>query len=548
MERAGATAAVLTRSERLALVGLLGFAAALRWLMWSRAVTLFNDGPEFLLIAKWAAAGDAGAVLAHPYHPLYSLAIAGVHALGFEWESAGALVGVAGGTAAVGFLFLFLRDAFGAPAAWVGAGLLAVHSRAVEYSSDVQSDGLYLGLFLAGVWFGWRAWTRRSPSSAVAAGLASGLAYLTRPEGVGLAGILVMIVGLEWLRGNWRGAQALRVAGGVAIAAALCVVPYVFALQQHSGAWELTHKKSVSQFTGAAPRAADVAAPPPIPASAPAPSPLHAAIPPSLAAARAVLDRGDDGLAVERAGSSAERAFASARMLWRTARSAFRYGALVLLVAGLVAARGRPSQRALFVAVIAAAYAILLYLLTFSMGYVSRRHVLPPLLPLFGYVGLGALALGSGIANLARRRGNAWLGRASPLGIGVSIAALVAAGELATQREPRREEDRAARAAAEWLRDHRPSAPLATTRLRLGYYAGMPYVPLVRVEAMSIESQLDEYLDEIGVRYVLLDDPEELEAIRRVEGERLAVLHRVRQGGREAWVFERVGSPADSRP
>ena len=107
---------------------------------------------------------------------------------------------------------------------------------------------------------------------------------------MGLAGILVMLVGLEWLRGNWRGAQALRVAGGVAIAAALCVVPYVFALQQHSGAWELTHKKSVSQFTGAAPRAADVAAPPPIPASAPAPSPLHAAIPPSLAAARAVLD------------------------------------------------------------------------------------------------------------------------------------------------------------------------------------------------------------------------------------------------------------------
>ncbi len=355
----------------------------------------------------------------------------------------GALVGVAGGTAAVGFLFLFLRDAFGAPAAWIGAGLFAVHSRAVEYSSDVQSDGLYLGLFLAGVWFGWRAWTRRSSSSAAAAGLASGLAYLTRPEGVGLACILVMIVGLEWLRGNWRGAQALRVAAGVAIAAALCVVPYVVALQQYSGAWELTHKKSVSQFTGAAPRAADVAAPPPMPPSARAPSPLHAAIPPALAAARAVIDRGDDGLAVERAGSRAERAFASARMLSRTTSSAFRYGALLLLVAGLVAARGRPSQRALFVAGIAAAYAILLYVLTFSMGYVSRRHVLPPLLPLFGYVGLGALALGSGIANLARRRGSAWPGRASPLGIGVSIAVLVAAGELgdaaraASRRGPR---------------------------------------------------------------------------------------------------------------
>jgi hypothetical protein len=291
-----------------------------------------------------------------------------------------------------------------------------------------------------------------------------------------------------------------------------------------------------------------VAAPAPIPRRTAAASPLHAAIPPSAAVARAQIDRGEDGLAVVRAGSTPERAFASARMLLRTSKSAFRYGALLLLVAGLVAARGRPSQRAFFVAAIAAAYAVVLYTLTFSMGYVSRRHALPPLLPLFGYVGLGALAFGSWLANLSGRRRYAWLGRASPLAIGVSIAVLVAVGELATQREPRREEDGAARAAAEWLRDHRPSAPLATTRLRLGYYAGMPYVPLVRVEAMARESQLDEYLDQVGVRYLLLDDAEELEAVRRVEGERLTVLHSVRQGGREAWVFERVESPARSRP
>ncbi len=548
MQRAGATADVLTRSERLGLLALLGFAAALRWLMWSRAVTLFNDGPEFLALAKAAAAGDFGIVFSHPYHPLYSLLIAAVHGLGFDWENAGALVGVAGGTAAVGFLFLFVRDAFGAPAAWIGAGLLAVHGRAVEFSSDIQSDGLYLGFFLAGVWFGWRAWTRRSLRSAVAAGLASGLAYLTRPEGLGLACILVAIAGLEWSRGNWRLAPALRIAAGVATAAALCVAPYVVAVQHHTGAWGLTQKKSVSQLTGAAPDATDVAAPAPIPRRVAASSPLHASIPPSLVATRALIDHGEDGLAVEHAGSTPKRAFASARMLLRTGRSAFRYGALLLLVAGLVAARGRPSQRAFFVAAIAAAYAVVLYALTFSMGYVSRRHALPPLLPLFGYVGLGALALGSWLANLSWGRGKAWLGRASPLGIGVSIAALVAVGELATQREPRREEDRAARAAAEWLRDHRPPAPLATTRLRLGYYAGMPYVPLVRVEAMARESQFDEYLAEVGVRYVLLDDSEEVEALRRVEGERLTVLHSVQRGGREAWVFERVESPAASRP
>jgi hypothetical protein len=550
MERADTNAAALARSERLALLALLCFAAALRWLLWSRAVTLFNDGPEFLELAKSAGAGQWDVVLAHPYHPLYSLLVACVHAVGFDWESAGALVGVAGGTAAVAFLFLFLRDAFGAPAAWIGAGLLAVHSRAVEFSSDIQSDGLYLGLFLAGVWLGWRAWTRRSPGNAAAAGIASGLAYLTRPEGLGLACVVTVLVGLEWLRGSWRLAPALRVAGAVATAAALCVAPYVVALQQNGGGWTLTHKKSVSQLSGAAPPAANVASPTTAP-SAPARALLRAPVPSGVSASRAQLDRGEDGLSVDQAASKPARAIASAKMLLRTSKSAFRYGVLLLFAAGLIAARGWPSQRGIFVGAIVVAYAGLLYALTFFMGYVSRRHALPPLVPLFGYAGLGALALASGFASLCSRRGIAWPGRASPVWIAASIAALVGVGELATQREPRREEDRAARAAAEWLRDNRPPAPLAANRLRLGYYAGMPYVPLVRVDSVAGESHLDEYLDEVGVRYLLLDDPKELEAVRRVEGTHLRPLHSVRQGEREAWVFERVERaepPAESRP
>ncbi len=525
MERADAQAAALARSERVALLALLGIAAALRWLAWSRSVTIFNDGPEYLQLAKWAAAGRWDAVFSHPYHPLYSLLVAGVHGAGFGWESAGALVGVAGGTAAVAFLFVFLRDAFGAPAAWIGAGLLAVHSRAVEFSSDIQSDGLYLGLFIAGVSFGWRAWTRRSVRNAAAAGIASGLAYLARPEGLGLACALVALVGFGWLRGSWRIAPALRVAGGVAAAAALCVAPYVIALEQHGGEWALTHKKSMSQLTGALPASTDVAAALPRGPRTPA---------------RAELDRGDDGLAVDNAASRPARAFASAKMLSRTAKSAFRYGLLLLLAVGLVVSRGRPSQRGLFVGAIVGAYAILLYGLTFLLGYVSRRHALPPLVSLFGYVGLGALALASGFVRLCSRRGLAWPGRVAPVWIAASIAALVGVGELATLREPRRAEDRAARSAAEWLRDHRPPAPLAANRSRLGYYAGMPYVPLIRVDSLSAESHLDPYLDEAGVRYLLLDDPQELEAVRRVEGTRLRPLQSIRQGGREAWVFERV--------
>jgi len=512
-----------------ALLVLMAVAAALRALQWSRAVTLFNDGPLFLSMAKAAAAGDWSALLASPHHPLYSLAVAAVHATGLDWETAAATVSVTGGAAAVALLFLFVRDAFGVPAAWIAAGLLAVHSRAVEYSSDVQSDGLYLALFLAAVLAAWRAWTRASVRHAAAAGLAAGLAYLTRPEGIGIAVVAIGLALVSVLRRHWSPSAALRWSASLAAAAAIGVLPYSLALAAHTGHWTLTQKKSVEQLAGVAS---------PTTAGAPAPG-LPARISPIAAQAAAVaheradLDRGEDGLAVERAPRGPERAWAAARMLARTSKSAFRYGLLLLLVPGLYAARGRPSRRGVFVAAIAGAYAIVLFALTYQMGYVSRRHALPPLVPLFGYAGIGAFALAGGLIRLARRRTSALPA------VAAGIAAAIGVAELYTQREPRRSEERAARSAAEWLRDHAEPGPVAARKLRLGYYAGMPYVPLVP----AVDASFTARLDAAGVRYVLADEAEQADAIRRTAGASLRPIHQVKEGSREAWVFERVGLP-----
>ena len=95
----------------------------------------------------------------------------------------------------------------------------------------------------------------------------------------------------------------------------------------------------------------------------------------------------------------------------------------------------------------------MLFGLTYFSGYVSRRHALPPLLPLYGYVGLGAIALGTWIARAAARGGVRGLRRYLAARDRSRVAVLVGLGELATQREPRRADERAARAAAEWLRD-----------------------------------------------------------------------------------------------
>src|SRR6516164_8931092 len=104
----GADRAVGSRSEWAWLVALLAGAGLVRWLAWQRSAVLFNDGPHFLAIAQAFDAGAFGAALGAQYHPLYPLAVWGLHAAGAGWEAAAAAVSIASGVAAVGLLFLTL--------------------------------------------------------------------------------------------------------------------------------------------------------------------------------------------------------------------------------------------------------------------------------------------------------------------------------------------------------------------------------------------------------------------------------------------------------
>ena len=576
--------------EAFAWLTLVAGAAALRWLAWTRTAVLFDDGPRFLAIARAMDAGWWPTALRDSFHPLYPALTAGAHRLlGLPdtpagWESAGALVGVAGGAAAVGFLFLFLRDAFGRAPAWAGALLLAVHGRAVEYGSDVQSDGLYLGLFTAGLAAGWRAWRSGAPAWAAAAGGAAGLAYLTRPEGIGLAFVLAALGLASVLRGRWTPRAGVAWCAALLLATAACAAPYVFALRAYTGVWTLTHQKSLAVLVGAeegatpgAPAPASPAAPShatpgaaaPVPApAAPPGAPPRPEPPPSPGSGVAPTARGSppsgpsaaaqvpppwlddlgldtpapaqdemapgylaqDGLRVALAPSAPARAWEAARMLMRHARSALQYGVSVLAVVGVLACRGRLGARGLYALAVAAFYLGVLYALTVSVGYVSRRHALPPLVALFGYAGIGALVLGGWRARAAGAPSRRALA-------GARVVAVFAGGELVGSLEPKRLDELAERRAAEWLRANAPArGTLAASRQRFGYYAGMPFVPLAGIA----DDALGRYLSRVGVRYVLIGDADRLEALRLAEGGAIRVLHHVAVAGEQAWVVERA--------
>lgn len=467
------------------LPAIVAVALAARTVAWLRAEAMMNDGPTFIRIAQQLQRGDVAGALDHDFHPLYPLAIAAAKPFFASWDDAGACVSILAGGLTVFALHAFLRRAFDATTAWVGALLLAVHPYAVPFSGDVQSEGLYLALFLSSVALLWRALETRAPRHGLAAGVVAGLAYLVRPEGVGPALVGAGLAGIAVLRRAWTLGEGARCIGALALGAALGMGPYLASMALDEGRLTLTRKKSVAAIatfeTLAAPpesaSPADDANEDESGGPAPAPAPAEAARP-----------------------TAHSRAWQTAAALADPVRHGFRPDHLVLLAFGLWAARGRPGPRAFFLGGIVALYAFVLAGLQLSAGYVSMRHVLPPLLPCLGYVALGVPVAGrlllAGPARLAGRR----VTRRASLALALTLVVL-ASGVMATRA--RRENRVAIRAAAEWIQAHHPDAEtVAALKQRDAYYAGARWA---RLPADASGQAWLEVLRGQGVDYVVLE-------------------------------------------
>lgn len=518
--------------EALGVGALVAVAGLIRWIRWSQTAVLFNDGPEFLKLAKAMALGEWGWVFSHQYHPLYPFLTRVAHFAIDSWESAAVAVSIAAGGASVAFLYLFLRESFGPAAAWGGAALLAVQRRAVDYSSDVQSDGLYLALFLAALWLLWRALRSGSTRLAAACGVLIGLAYLTRPEALALAVSALALLGIACLQGRQRLAACVPWAAALAAGTLLLAAPYVLAMHDQSGVWTLTQKKSVSSLVGLA-----------VTASPRAPAAPHPEIQADVVVAPSSPPGGLGNASAAAQPSLLRRLASTTRLLLRKTGSAFRMLFMVAIVPGLIVCRGRPGRRASFILIVIAVHAVLLFFLAFNLGYVSRRHILPPLVPLFGYVALGLPVLGGWFAAPLRALlpDVAWLRRAGALAIlGFLPVALISLGNLA---EPRREESFDVRHAAEWLRENREDVELlATSRRRTAYYTGARFC---RIPA-AVPDRIIAHAQACGARYMIVDASKFAAGASMAEQAGIRLLHRESAFGTDVEVYELVSVGRES--
>ncbi len=541
--------------EACALLGLLAIAGALRALAWSRTVVLFNDGPIFLEMARAIEAGRWDAVLGHPFHPLYPAAIAAFAGGPIDLETAAIIVSVCGGILAVAGIFFFVRRLFGRVLAWPAAWIVALHPWAVDFSSDVMSDGLYTGLYLAGLAGVAYFVDRPRATLGLFVGVAIGLAYLARPEGLGLVFVLGGLLALKLYveRGE---ARPLLVGSLLAVlAATLVATPYLAARAERTGEWRLSPKKSLSGLIAGR---ADVVVTPPTPT--PTPTPTTAPTPDSRAADAAGATVRPRAIPLPRSASRVDTVVDSRpersvlgllEAIYRvvsTSLAALRYEVAACVVLGLWAIRrDRVPVREAAVLLPAFLYTGLLVLLVWGAGYLARRHALAALLPLCVYAAIGWF---HGLRRLASARsGNASApsGREAlrdpPRWIAIALVVVLCLVWGARDLRVRRADRLAVRSAAQWLATHAEGrSPVAAQKLRVAYYAEAPFVPL----PSGRDGRLEVHLRRLGTRWIVIDRDglEDHRGLSAGVGDWLRLVHREQAGEREAWILEVMPEPA----
>ena len=322
--------------------------------------------------------------------------------------------------------------------------LTAVQPYFVRASGDIMSDAIYLTCFAFGLRAAVIALAGAKWSPFIAVGTAAGLAYLTRPEGL----LLIPAVGGMWLLCRpWSWQVLISRSVGSAVAAAFCILPYVFAL-----GGKITDKKDVGTMMGLPGEAAGV-------------SP------------GGMLAVGDHSLAAASLNEIFKEWFSTAPELLGVAT----------IVGALAIFRG-PRRRELgpllYLGISLAMGAILLRLLISvgEPGYVSRRHVFLLVLLSLPFAAKGVALAAAGIAYFLPERGRRWV---FPVLGGMVIAAL-APKAIAAHRADQVTQ----RWAAAYILEHGgPGQRVFSSREKVGYYAGARLVP---VEAGLTEYRLDQ--------------------------------------------------------
>jgi 4-amino-4-deoxy-L-arabinose transferase-like glycosyltransferase len=232
-----------TLNEKRVVLLLIGISFALRLYAVLMAQGIANDSAAYGFIARDFLKGHFMEGLSSPAPPFYPFLIFLFSPGTVHVEITGRLLSLFFGTFTIIPLFYLVKEAVGKKEAIFSALLYAFHPYLVTYSGMLLTEATYWGLLVLSAYFFWTGLKKEKVWRIALSGSFLGLAYLTRPEGVGyllvyLAWLAVGVVfGKKWLK-------KLILAGVLIPCVFVFVIPYVIYVHQETGKW-LISKKAV---------------------------------------------------------------------------------------------------------------------------------------------------------------------------------------------------------------------------------------------------------------------------------------------------------------
>lgn len=443
-----------------------------------------RDTTRFITMAYAIQVRDLDMFMEIKYHPLYPLLIYLFHALTPSWIVAAQAAAIVMSILTIIPLYYFARDMFGDRPAIMTAFLFAIHPYAVRFGVDGLSESTYIFCLISSLYVGYRSFVSERALNRMtllfAAGSLAALAYLTRPEGLGVAIVLGITIWVYRLsKNNIRFGK--RVTASILLCGGVCLftIPYMYAMKEYTGQWQLTLKKPLSAFV-------------------PGPLKSYFHSEPSSASDHAMPpDRPKRSRADEK--TIPEKFIVPAINMGQTCINTFHPLLFLFFLIGLYRTPWRKlvkEQRLLIMMTIGLTSLYLYILYKLSMGfYISKRHCLPLVILMLPFCARGAVWLAE-LPRVARFMPR----RFKPLVVLMIVLAIVI---LPKTLSPHRWSKRYIFNLGTWVKTQiEPNAILAVDEERIPFYANLDFfrLPCERMRSQHFKHLLDDNY----VRYLLL--------------------------------------------
>jgi hypothetical protein len=206
---------------------------------------IHNDGIEYIRHAKEVLAGNWMGGESGPVYPTFI--VLAYYTFIKNYELAGILVSVIFGTLLILPVFYLGKIIFNEKVAVLSGLVTAVHPVLQINSGSVLTESTYCFFIAASVLFGWRAFSHGKFHHVLLFSHFVSMAYLTRPEGIGL-----LFVFFVWvlLINPPEGKRVWKKRAGIICLAVFCFLlfssPYLIQLRKELGNWEISKKVSIS--------------------------------------------------------------------------------------------------------------------------------------------------------------------------------------------------------------------------------------------------------------------------------------------------------------